>query len=232
MWKIKGTAVVWDEPKTADRPHNLTLLIGLFSPLVAVVALTISLSSLNTSERSLALAEKNMKIAQRGYVRLTGGTITVSQPLALLAMIGQPPPPSADELIGFGFAASLENLGNTPVRFTRFSMELPAAAGITFDRRELQRHLPPELGQRVKYDWSWSAQGVGNAGVVRDLKKDFAQLRTIAPSFTRVILGSPVNFNFTLAYKDVFQEEHVVRWCWTPLFDRRTATMYGEKCDY
>jgi hypothetical protein len=162
MWKIKGTAVVWDEPrKTAERPHNLTLVIGLVSPLLAVVALTISLMSLRTSERSVRVSETNMKVGQRGYVRITGGRMLFFHPLALLLpRLGEPAtapsPPEPQELVGFRFSASVENLGNTPVRFTKLAVQLPREAGIDLDRSDLQQDLPPELGQKVRYEWSWS----------------------------------------------------------------------------
>jgi hypothetical protein len=50
--------------KTADRPHTITIglgLLGLLSPLVAFVALYISIQSLRTNVRSL-------EIGQRAYV--------------------------------------------------------------------------------------------------------------------------------------------------------------------
>jgi hypothetical protein len=46
----------------------------------------------------------------------------------------------------------------------------------------------------------------------------------------RVIMGSPINFTFSLTYQDVFQEDHAVRWCWTPLIDGTSGTIYGDQC--
>jgi hypothetical protein len=226
--EIKETAVVSEKRATTTaRPHNLTLVIGLLSPLLGVVALIISLMSLRTSERSLGVSETNMKVAQRGYVRIVDGKMRLTHALLPLYELGKPMPRKPDEPIGFGFSASLENLGNTPVRFTHLVAELPGEAGIHLDSIELQRDLPPELGQKVKYDWSWSIQGTGEPHVIQDLFKEFEEFTKRG---RRVLIGSPMNFTFTLTYQDVFQEEHLVRWCWTPLIDGNNGMIYGEQC--
>lgn len=239
MWKIKGTNIVWEEArKTAERPHNLTLLIGLLSPLLAVVALTISLLSFKTSERSVRVSETNMKVGQRGYVRITGGRMLFFHPLALLELpiLGDPAPapspPEPQERAGFHFSASLENLGNTPVRFTKLAVQLPRETGIQFDQHDLQRDLPPELGQKVRYEWSWSLEGTGQARVIQGVFKDLQEATQLSRKRgvgRRVTMGSP-NFTFSLTYQDVFQEDHTVRWCWTPLIDGMSGTIYGEQC--
>ena len=53
--------------KVADRPHWITIALGLLSPLVAVVAVWIASQSLKTNQQS-------MKVGQRAYLtRLSRG---------------------------------------------------------------------------------------------------------------------------------------------------------------
>jgi hypothetical protein len=86
-------------------------------------------------------------------------------------------------------SASLETLGNMPVRFTHFSIALSRDAGVTVDQHELQRHLPPEVGQKVKYDWSWYAQGTAKAHVVQNLLRGLDQLCSVrSPGMSRLSL--------------------------------------------
>ena len=245
MWKVRGTSVVWEgDRKSADRPHVLTLLVGLLSPVLGIAALFISLQSLSTSERGIRVAETNMKVGQRGYVRLTGGTVRVSRPLELLLPLsrlnppGQPgtpasarPPSKREESIGYWFTATLENLGNTPVRFTNLQVAAKAGGGIHLKEHAIDRGLPPELGQKVRYEWSWGLQALGDPKPIREQWGFFlgaTQLRSRRIS-GRVTFGAP-DFTFTLTYEDVFKEAHVVQWCWTPTMDAATGVIYGEDC--
>ena len=63
--------------KTADRPHwitiTLTIVFGLLSPVLAVVALLTSRDSLLTSQKSLTVSQTSLEIAQRAY--LTYGVV-------------------------------------------------------------------------------------------------------------------------------------------------------------
>src|SRR5436305_1227167 len=55
--------------KSADKPHKITIglgLLGLLSPIVAVIALYISIQALRTNEHSL-------EIGQRAYVSMQDG---------------------------------------------------------------------------------------------------------------------------------------------------------------
>ena len=61
-WIIKGGL--------ADRPHNFTLLLGLLSPFLALVALGFSYYSLDTSKRAL-------NIGQRAYLSVTKSSMAV-----------------------------------------------------------------------------------------------------------------------------------------------------------
>ncbi len=84
--------------KVADRPHWVTIVIGILSPLIAVVAVGIAMQSLRTSQQS-------MKVGQRAYLNYQ---VAVT---------------NADEIVGklredkdffLNYQIVVTNLGNTP----------------------------------------------------------------------------------------------------------------------
>src|SRR5689334_9552823 len=104
MWKKEGLAWISDlgqKESVAPRPHGLTLLIGLMAPLIAVVALVISLRSLN-------LGENSMKIGQRAYLNITKGEVTIKP--------SDVPPHGNDVRIDVSYNFDINNLGNTPAQ--------------------------------------------------------------------------------------------------------------------
>jgi hypothetical protein len=52
------------QQETADRPHNLTLLIGFLSPLLAIVAVAVSVSNVMTSRLSLTTSQRAYLVVQ------------------------------------------------------------------------------------------------------------------------------------------------------------------------
>ena len=54
--------------KTAERPHWITIAVGLVSPTIACVALFLSFESIEMSRKSLDLGVASQKIGQRAYV--------------------------------------------------------------------------------------------------------------------------------------------------------------------
>src|SRR5258708_38185075 len=57
--------------KTADRPHVVTIILGLISPALSVVAVVIALHSLRVSNMS-------MRVGQRAYVAIQNGSFSMS----------------------------------------------------------------------------------------------------------------------------------------------------------
>ena len=82
--------------KTADRPHRITILLGLLSPVLALLSLGVSFYVFHDSQRS-------MKVAQRAYPTFHFDSATVS--------------PTNDDPNRFTVevSASLRNIGNTPL---------------------------------------------------------------------------------------------------------------------
>jgi hypothetical protein len=76
------------EKRTADRPHKITIVIGVLSPLLAIAAVTISLQGVKTSRTA-------MEVGQRAYLSISDGRLSVSGDQAHYSYV-------------------LHNLGNTP----------------------------------------------------------------------------------------------------------------------
>jgi hypothetical protein len=99
LWYYTDTAPV----KTADRPHKLTLAIGVGAPLIAVVAVAVSLASLRTNERA-------MKVGQRAYLSVTLDTVIEISTFSSHPILGG--------MTGYEFfmvaSGTINNVGNTP----------------------------------------------------------------------------------------------------------------------
>jgi hypothetical protein len=105
--------------KSADRPHNLTLLLGMLSPLLAVVATSISLMSLRTSEQAL-------EVGQRAYLSPEVADVVSSTPPAYVVSRA----PKGTKVIHFRIRLTIKNVGNTPMaasaRGTQYMETFPA----------------------------------------------------------------------------------------------------------
>ena len=84
--------------KVADRPHAITVWLGLISPAIALVALLVAFGSLWTSQRS-------MKVGQRAY--LTYQVSVTNGNLVLEAL-------HADKDFFLTYQVTVSNMGSTP----------------------------------------------------------------------------------------------------------------------
>lgn len=84
--------------RVADRPHWITILLGVFSPSIAIVALFVAWGSLRTSERS-------MKVSQRAYL---GYEIAVTNGNQVAEAL------RADRDFFLYYQVTVTNMGNTP----------------------------------------------------------------------------------------------------------------------
>ncbi len=210
--------------KTADKPHPITIrlgLLGLLSPLVAVLALYISVQALRTNERSLA-------IGQRAYVSMQDGKMTFSH------IILGPPPSPGNPVLPFGavrsqpgqeqlatllLTANLVNSGNTPAEFARFTPTFkPLPEGWTLKPHEWQplQKAPPYLGAKSQEPWEYRAS-----------------FQLTPEAWSRYLQHGPLPamyFSGELLYLDVFKAEHSVDWCWMTLADERNGGRVSD-CD-
>src|ERR1700681_1692128 len=97
MWKKKHGLWVIDREhrKAADRPHWITIVTGVLSPLLAVVAVWVSLHSL--------------RIANRAYVALQAGTLQFSNYGIAVQENG-----SSHCIVRMNLSVTITNAGNSP----------------------------------------------------------------------------------------------------------------------
>ena len=94
--------------KTADRPHPLTILIGLLSPSLALVSLGISMYVFHDSRQST-------RIAQRAYL---------SSHFEHGRLADAPALKSTEQPFNIAVDASIRNLGNTPAYIQSIEKEM------------------------------------------------------------------------------------------------------------
>ena len=186
------------KPETADRPHWITICLGLLSPTLALIALWFSWQSLKTSNRSL-------EIGQRAYVSLQDGRLSFSkgvegpppQPSSTLTPPGQPHPYVA--MLG---TVTLVNTGNTPAQFVSFKpvyKQLPQGWSIRNTGWVPVNTTPPLLSAKSQVFWR------------------FQQTFWLAPEAWSDFFGGPLHvlsLAAELEYKDVFDNPHRINWCW------------------
>lgn len=192
--------------KIADHPHPITIrlgLIGLVSPLVAVLALYISVRALHINERSL-------EIGQRAYVSLQNGKMVFGHIILEAPGSARPPtspqsrpsiPPGSEQLATVLISVTIINSGNTPAQFTSFTPNFQLPEGWTLKKQEWQplQKFPTEVGSKSQEVWEHRASFV----LTPQAWSDYLQ-------------GPRAAFRFSgrLAYRDVFSAEHTVDWCW------------------
>jgi hypothetical protein len=186
------------KPKTADRPHRITIYLGLLSPTLALIALWFSWQSLKTSNRSL-------EIGQRAYVSLQDGRLSFSkeaegpppQPSSTLTPPGKPHPYVA--MLG---TVTLVNTGNTPAQFVSFKpvyKRLPQGWSIRNTGWVPVNTTPTLLSAKSQVFWR------------------FQQTFWLAPEAWSDFFGGPshvLSLTGELEYKDVFDNPHRINWCW------------------
>lgn len=101
--QIEAAAAVPCPPKSppgkiSDRPHWITILLGLVSPSIAIAALVIAWGSWETSQRS-------MKVGQRAYLEYEVAVTNGNQIVEAL---------HADRDFFLTYQVTVTNMGNTP----------------------------------------------------------------------------------------------------------------------
>jgi hypothetical protein len=183
--------------RTADRPHWITICLGLLSPTLALIALWFSWQSLKTSNRTL-------EIGQQAYVSLQDGSLSFSKEVE-----GPPPQPTSRQtpdqshaFVAMLGAVTLVNTGNTPAQFVSFRpvyKQLPQGWSIRNTGWAPANTAPPFLSAKSQVLWR------------------FRQTFWLTPEAWSEFFGGPIR-TLTLAgeleYKDVFDSPHHINWCW------------------
>lgn len=199
-WKpwFGGKAGYWypaeKKRKTADRPHPITITLGLLSPVLALVATIISLQSLSTSRQSL-------RVGQRAYVHVTDGFLHLEKAPNVKGK------PSFHLTLG----GTVHNSGSTPARF--LVLQVVTYEPIAIDKRPSMpaffsgfiSGVPPELAARSEELWRVS----GDLQSASQTVTKFIEERTT---------GQYMAFKASLIFRDVFNETHTTNWCWETTF--------------
>jgi hypothetical protein len=203
MWKRKnGLWIIPQEApkhKSADRPHRITIALGVFSPLLAAVALYISLTSLHTSERSL-------EIGQRAYISLSTGALSFKQ----VGYVTRNEGTVFDQSLVMTLAVSIQNTGNTPATISKFSptYELPAGwknLDATYVGGKYRNTALPFVGPKSEVRWVFF---------------DYFLLDSEAfERFKTSTNREHFRLHGRLHFKDVFNVTHTVDWCWASKAD-------------
>jgi hypothetical protein len=114
VWYYADTA----PGKTADRPHKLTLVLGLSNSLVALVAVALSFSSFKVAQQSLRTNEQGLRISQRAYVSVL--------------RVAYYPDQGKDT---GSFVIRIKNYGNTPAYIRSLALQIVAVNSDDWDSR-------------------------------------------------------------------------------------------------
>jgi len=168
-------------------------MLGLVAPLLAVVALSISLQSLQTSQQA-------MKVGQRAYLSLTDGTFEV---LGLNAS-------GVNDGASVRYSFTIHNLGNTPATILSVAAHCKKISEAPSDSaffRSTQRHY-------MFLDYITPAEPLHELGSKSStaVSKSFALEKLLLPMPLEKWQG--LYLRGQVDYLDVFSEPHTVKWCW------------------
>ena len=187
--------------KRADKPHHITILLGVLSPGLALMALFLSLYSCRQSERAV-------EISQRAYVAVKGGNVRLSwMKIGPPQVAGETRP--LEPIIFMTLSVNLENAGNTPAQFVSFTPNLRLPEGWTLLQGEWMPKIkvPGELGPKSQEVWLYR-QSFELTPAAWELVNDKGRMTFLS-------------LNGELMYKDVFDQQHAMNWCWSmPASDR------------
>jgi hypothetical protein len=129
MWKKRrGLWVVDDGKPTVDRPHGITIAVGVLPLVLSACAIYVSVQSLRTSERT-------SKIANRAYVGLVSGKLQFSN----YGIVGGDGPGGL--IVRMDLSARIQNAGNSPAREGRFMAKYKLPPGWGDAPAYLKRNL-------------------------------------------------------------------------------------------
>src|SRR4051794_16154089 len=112
--------------EVANRPHWVTIVLGILGPLTAMVAVTftflgyrLSTQSFRISAEALRTAEQNLRYGQQAYLALRNGRIRMyvtQRPKSLWSLPAR--------LVGIESTFDIVNLGNTPADITDIKLQV------------------------------------------------------------------------------------------------------------
>lgn len=208
--------------RVADRPHAITIALGILGPLSALIALvvtaSIAYSSWRTATQSLEVAQSNMKVGQRAYLFIENSHSRLLLVKARRDDVG-------DSLVGaIEQSFTMRNSGRTPATLHNLTLRfrLPLGWWEGTDSRHrfakdgdawvytqpMGRELPQdgERGFSNAYMFSLSDEAVG-------AYSHWLKHKTFpGQTFETFSKAYPVQVEATLDYTDVFNERHTANW--------------------
>lgn len=209
--------------KVADRPHWITIVLGVLGPLVAAIAATAAVWSLMTAQRSVELSQMALKVSQRAYVISENIRVTLSgfQPYA--------DPAAEGRYFVMEVRFDLRNVGRSTASKMEYAVEFPNMDGWIV--------RSPYTGQEIKGHTvsTISVSDLGPEGRITDRRARLTyhvgpvQLRQWADGVASMAPGmvQRTSFFLKLRYSDIFGDVHDESWCFA-------STMEGEvsECSY
>ena len=176
---------------------------------MALVAVSISMQSLNTSQRAVETAEKSMKVGQRAYVHIANGKASVP------VNFNGPNPPNGHPNLAVLIEFEIHNLGNTPadINEVQVSVEPPEGWKPSADTpaREKTEYtsIPAKTFSRYYSTREYQV-----------LPEQYKRLRIDGPIVDADPTIQPVIRGY-VDYTDVFGDKYRAAWCWVvrPLDD-------------
>lgn len=214
MWKKKRGLWVVDagERRIADRPHHMTIVIGLLSPVLAGVAVIVSILAVHTSERAL-------KIGTRAYVAVLAGNLQFFN-------YGIVQHETADNsggqhcIVRMDLSATIQNAGNSPASAVSFKEHYRLPKGWS----EAPVWVKQQLG----------STSIGIIGPKSTVNWSYTHLFELTPEIYDAFRNSPgqhfgqtffIYMDAEADYKDVFGDTSTVKWCWVAATnERKTET--------
>jgi hypothetical protein len=186
--------VIASTQKTADRPHNLTVVIGLLSPTLAIVALLLSWRSLETSRQSI-------KISQRAYLSSEPQQLAIDP--RVFHLVGRQPDdgnPVCRNAQSVKVSVKIWNMGNTPATLVRNSFQ---------SLRPVERHsyFGNEPGKpEIEYDDALEGRRISaRSSFVLTLKSEVFE-KDLQPE-------SLLQYGGVMRFRDEFGDEFSESWC-------------------
>jgi hypothetical protein len=218
MWQRKGALWVPDGSeqralsKTADRPHPISIRLGLLAlipPAVATVALLVSIQSL--------------KVSQRAYLMASKPTVRLERIDNALSRV---PNLQGKHVVRLSYRFVLHNAGNTPAHLDELHTNFRFPRYWTYQGQETTK--PGSIAPRSEITIETGTDAVLSE---KDLQLFAKQLQWLKENPLMPIVSyyrDPLIAESHLGYRDIFGEKHSVNWCWTE--NMRSEYPYPDAC--
>lgn len=181
-----GLWVPWvSNKKGADRPHWITVTLGLFAPAIGLAALLISFQSFRVSNQALDVSQQSLRVGQRAYLSVRSVDVTSA---------------SRNTNSEADIHIVLNNSGNTPAYIRTGALELLACNVSDFQH----------FGDTAQ---SVVAVPVINPPMDVGPKEQLTMNTEWGPRLFSS-LSENIMVGAQLSYTDVFQQSHIIEWGW------------------